>query len=67
MGVQAIGFTFEADTIPQDLEELGKERRVDVVVQDLLLRMLRLLHEQHAHLQFRLDENLSKKEDRRRL
>jgi hypothetical protein len=50
--------TFESDAVAENLEKLIKERRVVIVVENLLLGVLALLHVYDTHFQFRLDENL---------
>jgi hypothetical protein len=54
--------TFESDSVAENLEELVKERRVVIVVEDLFLCVLALFHVYDTHFQFRLDENLRQRD-----
>jgi hypothetical protein len=56
--------TFESDAVAENLEKLVKERRVVIVVENLLLAVLSLLHVYDTHFQFRLDENLRRKREK---
>jgi hypothetical protein len=55
--------TFESDSVAEDLEELVKERRVVIVIENLFFCVLALLHVYDTHFQFRLDENLGEKRE----
>ena len=50
--------TLQTDFVSENGEELVEVVAVLIIVQDLLLRVLTLLHIDHANLQLRLDKHL---------